>query len=613
MNPNFGAGQGGLRQQGGSLNLKECLVKSLQSGVLALSGRGLSTLPKEFGALDTLQYDNKTWWEEVELTKLDLSNNELSELPPGMPSFPMLGSIQQLNLMRNSLSSLPGDLFSFQTLTKLIVCDNKITTVPDEIGTAMHLSELDFSNNPIRQLPESLGNLDHLSTLKLTKCALVALPESLGGCRSLHHLDVSHNKLTAVPVSLCQLLSLSTLVLSSNQISEFPEFPPSKLLTRIDLSQNRLTLLPKRISAPFVADLVLSFNGISEISFGDVRELTSLDLRDNKISSVDFVNPSTTPKITHLNVANNNITHIDPELGSLTNLKVFSLEGNPLKSISRTVLSGGTVSIMKYLKGRQQSEGDTNQNQSTIARSSDVNGVIDLSPDPSDKIALRKGGGLSSLPLELLSQGSSATAIKCCHQNFGSLPRELGGMPGLTSVDFSANQIEVIEVVPSQLPHLRSLSLKRNRLTTLPALSQLQYLDVSANRLTILPDMSSWSGLHTLIAGDNAIQQFPVVPPCLTTLVLSGNKITQLPLQHLTHIHNLNTLDISNNELQQVPPELGCMTSLRSLLLSGNPLKTIRRAVLDKGTPALLEYLKDKIPVQGSAFSAPQGRNIRSF
>lgn len=57
----------------------------------------------------------------------------------------------------------------------------------------------------------------------------------------------------------------------------------------------------------------------------------------------------------------------------------------------------------------------------------------------------------------------------------------------------------------------------------------------------------------------------------------------------------LNELHIADNELSSLPPALGLM-QLRALSVGGNPLRAIRRAILDKGTPALLAYLKDRMP-----------------
>lgn len=59
----------------------------------------------------------------------------------------------------------------------------------------------------------------------------------------------------------------------------------------------------------------------------------------------------------------------------------------------------------------------------------------------------------------------------------------------------------------------------------------------------------------------------------------------------------LTELVLTNNQLSNVPPQLGLMSGhLRVLSLEGNVLRTIRRAILDKGTAAVLDYLRDRIP-----------------
>lgn len=60
----------------------------------------------------------------------------------------------------------------------------------------------------------------------------------------------------------------------------------------------------------------------------------------------------------------------------------------------------------------------------------------------------------------------------------------------------------------------------------------------------------------------------------------------------------LTVLDVGNNELARLPPELGNLQdTLRTLVVDGNPLRSIRRNVLTGGTAALLEYLLTRIPV----------------
>jgi Leucine-rich repeat (LRR) protein len=59
----------------------------------------------------------------------------------------------------------------------------------------------------------------------------------------------------------------------------------------------------------------------------------------------------------------------------------------------------------------------------------------------------------------------------------------------------------------------------------------------------------------------------------------------------------LSELDVSNNQLSSLPPQLGLLAgSLRVLQLEGNCLRTIRRPILEKGTAAVLDWLRDRIP-----------------
>ena len=59
----------------------------------------------------------------------------------------------------------------------------------------------------------------------------------------------------------------------------------------------------------------------------------------------------------------------------------------------------------------------------------------------------------------------------------------------------------------------------------------------------------------------------------------------------------LEELDLSNNELSSVTPYLSLIATLRALKVEGNPLRTMRRAILEKGTPGIMLWLKDKMPV----------------
>ena len=59
----------------------------------------------------------------------------------------------------------------------------------------------------------------------------------------------------------------------------------------------------------------------------------------------------------------------------------------------------------------------------------------------------------------------------------------------------------------------------------------------------------------------------------------------------------LRTLDLGNNCLRSVPPELGLCDCLRSLVLHGNPQRAIRAETLPKDTLKVLARLRDRLPM----------------
>lgn len=85
--------------------------------------------------------------------------------------------------------------------------------------------------------------------------------------------------------------------------------------------------------------------------FPALPNLKWLDLRDNEITDI--------PKsikdhrsLTHILLQNNKITSLPNELGTVMNLKVLQLSGNPLMYPPRDVIKAGTESILKFLNER---------------------------------------------------------------------------------------------------------------------------------------------------------------------------------------------------------------------------------------------------------------------
>jgi len=81
--------------------------------------------------------------------------------------------------------------------------------------------------------------------------------------------------------------------------------------------------------------------------------------------------------------------------------------------------------------------------------------------------------------------------------------------------------------------------------------------------------------------------------PHLKILDLRDNKITELP-NELCLLRNLNRLDLSNNTISVLPVTLSSLAHLISLQVEGNPIKMIRRDILQCGTARILKTLHER-------------------
>lgn len=161
----------------------------------------------------------------------------------------------------------------------------QLTHVPDTVFTeakAAEVSIVDLCKNKLTAVPDGLNLIvEDLTELNLSMNLLLTLPDFIGQCQRLKYLDLGSNNLESLPQNLEVLVSLRELVLNNNKFSKIPDCVYGMVGLEI---------------------LLVCDNKITEVNVHELKKLT---------------------RIATLDLSNNNIGHIPPELGNIVQLKYF--------------------------------------------------------------------------------------------------------------------------------------------------------------------------------------------------------------------------------------------------------------------------------------------------
>jgi internalin A len=282
-----------------------------------------------------------------------------------------------------------------------------------------------------------------------------------------------------------------------------------------------------------------------------------------------------------LDLSGSKLTELPAELGQLKNLTTLSLSYNQLTELPAELgqLKNLTTLSLSY-----------NQLTELPAELGQLTNLTTLSLSSNQ---------LTELPPEL-GQLTNLTILSLSYNQLTELPPELGQLTNLTTLSLSSNQLTELPPELGQLTNLTILSLSHNQLTGVPAelgqLTNLTILSLSGNQLTELPpELGQLKNLTSLYLFDNQLTELP--PELgqlknLTSLYLQDNQLTAAP-DELGQLKNLTTLDLSRNQLTALPSELGQLKNLTEFFLYGNSLELPPPEVVEKGTDAVLDFLRD--------------------
>lgn len=277
------------------------------------------------------------------LYRLHLKSNRLEKIPAG--AFDNLLNLRELHLQDNLLSNEGFDYHTFSQLSSLEYLDlsnNNLSVVPR--GLPRNLLLLHLEKNCIHSIPaDSLSLLRNLEYLLLHNNKLRSRsihPTAFLGLKKLHTLHMHHNLLVRVPRGLPR--RAKTLMLLHNSISEIGRNDLVVLysLIELNLSYNKLSS-PKLHHEAFrklrnLENLDLSGNTLHSFPLGLPRSLQVLQIKNNHLAFIPDGSLSGMDKLNKLILSNNRLKLNSAYQGAwmdLSALTTLDLSGNMLSHI----------------------------------------------------------------------------------------------------------------------------------------------------------------------------------------------------------------------------------------------------------------------------------------
>ncbi|KAI8070096.1 hypothetical protein BDF21DRAFT_495729 [Thamnidium elegans] len=217
---------------------------------------------------------------------------------------------------------------------------------------------------------------------------------------------------------------------------------------------------------------------------------------------------------------------------------------------------------------------------------------------------------LASVP-DTLKLLKNLTCIHLPYNKFESIPKVLFQLDQLKELDLSHNQLKQVVLgshsieqldlshneisqfsldsnIDQDLSCMRKLNLGSNQITELPvgltSWFKLQELMVNQNKLkfvfsavseTVYPALVRLDASNNQMTSINKDTSVIVSMPKLVELSLLNNKFTQDGLTGLYGAPNIQTLDISSNQLDDIPASVTGLASLKRLDVRGNHLHAL--------------------------------------
>lgn len=269
-------------------------------------------------------------------------------------------------MIRNKgIKGIPKVLLITRQLLKLDLSQNEISEVaPHSLQECSKLTYLDLSSNPLRTFPLIFATLNNLTYLNVSKCDMLQwLPINFGQMSSLKELLLPLEGMINPPHEIIVTGSLPTL--------EFIRGVWQGYLTgRIKILRTCLRHIPNEIIYSTWATLPpRCFESMFPTGVGLLSRVSALDFSMNNIQAISFA-VCRLQFLTQLNIAENFVRHIPTSLHMLTNLTLLDLSKNLIQELNEAFFETTSLKVLYLQENRLKIIPDSLQKLVLLSRCS---------------------------------------------------------------------------------------------------------------------------------------------------------------------------------------------------------------------------------------------------
>ena len=196
----------------------------------------------------------------------------------------------------------------------------------DKLSMLKKLKALSLNGFPMDSILNDISILKQLEYLSINQSGLKEISNSISQLLRLKTLQLFGTNLTSIPDELSQLPSLEVVQISSKKLKHISELiKNSSKLTELIIKDSQE--LDSTFFNTQLKELTISYTSIRKIEFGKCPELEVVYLNNNQLSSIPE-NLTNLPKLTFLNLSDNNIQRLSEDIFTCTHLQQLVLTNN---------------------------------------------------------------------------------------------------------------------------------------------------------------------------------------------------------------------------------------------------------------------------------------------